>query len=154
MAIAMGEIKVITTMPQMAVAIREKVKTGDIPQTVGGMFQELMPLLGKEVRCVGPPFAYYHSWSDDETDMEVGFPIAGDGITRGRVHPFQLPAVKAASLMHEGAYDRLMDSYSAIMEWMRANGKRPANFMWEEYLNSPEEVPPEKLLTRLIWPFK
>jgi effector-binding domain-containing protein len=150
----MGNVKVVTTMPQMAVAIREKVRTRDISQAMKGMFQELMPLLERDVRCVGPPFAYYHSWSDDEIDMEIGFPIVGEGVSKGRVHPFQLPSVKAATLVHEGAYDKLMGSYNVIMEWMKANGKRPADFMWEEYLNSPEEVPPEKLLTRLIWPFE
>jgi effector-binding domain-containing protein len=150
----MSEVKVVTTMPQAGIAIREKVKMGEIQQAFGEMFQELMPVLQKEVRCVGPPFAFYHSWSDVETDMEVGFPIAGEGMTKGRIRPFTLPAVKAATLVHVGAYDKLIDSYNAIMEWMKTNGKKPASFMWEEYLNSPDEVPPEKLMTRLIWPFE
>lgn len=150
----MIEVKVMTTMPQGAIAIRERVRTQDIPQAFGRMFQELVPVLQKEVRCVGPPFAFYHSWVDDETDMEVGFPIAGEGITKGRIRPFQLPAVEAATAMHVGPYDKLMESYNAVLEWMKANGKRPANYMWEEYLNSPDEVPPEKLMTRLIWPYE
>ncbi len=150
----MTEVKVMMTMPQPAIAIRERVKTGDIPQAFGRMFQELMPVLEKEVRCVGPPFAYYHSWSDDETDMEVGFPIAGEGVTKGRIRPFQLPAVQAATTVHVGPYDKLMESYTALMEWMKANGKKPASYMWEEYLNSPEDTPPEKLETRLIWPIE
>jgi AraC family transcriptional regulator len=150
----MNEVKVMTTMPQMAIAIRERVKMGEIPQAMGAIFQELTPVLQKEVRCVGPPFAYYHSWSDDETDMEVGFPISGEGITKGRIKPFQLPAVKAAVAMHLGPYDKLMDTYNEILEWMKANGKRPAGHMWEEYLNSPDEVPADKLMTRLIWPFE
>lgn len=154
MPIDMIEVKVMMTMPQPAIAIREKVKTGEIPQAFGRIFQELAPVLQKEVRCVGPPFAFYHSWSDEGTDMEVGFPIAGEGITKGRIRPFQLPAVKAAVAMHVGPYDKLMESYNVIMEWMRTNGKKPADYMWEEYLNSPDEVPPEKLLTRLVWPFE
>lgn len=150
----MLEVKVMMTMPQPAIAIRERVKTGDIPQAFGQMFQELMQVLEKEVRCVGPPFAYYHSWSDDETDMAVGFPIAGEGVTKGRIRPFQLPAVQAATAVHVGPYDKLMESYNVLLEWMKANGKRPAGYMWEEYLNSPDDVPPEKLMTRLIWPIE
>lgn len=150
----MSEMKVVMTMPQQAIAIRERVKTGDIPQAFGRMFRELMPVIQKEVRCVGPPFAFYHSWSDEETDMEVGFPIAGEGVTKGAIRPFQLPAVTAVTAMHVGPYDRLMETYNEMLEWMKANGKRPAGYMWEEYLNSPDDVPPEKLMTRLIWPFE
>lgn len=154
MPIDMIEVKVMMTMPQSAIAIREKVRTGEIPQAFGRMFQELAPVLQKEVRCVGPPFAFYHSWSGEETDMEVGFPIAGEGITKGRIRPFQLPAVKAAVAMHVGPYDKMMESYNVVLEWMKTNEKKPAGYMWEEYLNSPDEVPPEKLLTRLVWPFE
>ncbi|MBI0582635.1 MAG: GyrI-like domain-containing protein [Methanomassiliicoccus sp.] len=150
----MSKIKVITTVSQKAIAVREKVRTNEIPQAFGHMFGELMPVLQGEVRCAGPPFAYYHSWSDEGTDMEVGFPIVGEGITKGRIHPFELPAVKAAEAMHIGPYDKLMDTYNEILEWMNANGKKPANYMWEEYLNSPEEVPADKLMTRLIWPIE
>jgi effector-binding domain-containing protein len=35
---------------------------------------------------------------------------------------------------------------------MKVNGHTPASYMWEECLNSPQEVPPDKLLTRLYWP--
>jgi AraC family transcriptional regulator len=153
-AINMVEVKVVMTMPQQAIAIREKVKVGEIPQAFGEMFRELAPVLQKDVRCVGPPFAYYHSWSNDETDMEVGFPIAGEGITKGRIRPFQLPAVEAATIMHVGPYDKLMETYNVLLEWMKANGKKPASYMWEEYINSPDEVPPDKLMTRLVWPFE
>jgi hypothetical protein len=71
----MGEFEVITTQKQTAISIREKVKMQDIPQAMGRMFGELMPVLQKDVQCAGPPFALYHSWSEDETDMDVGFQI-------------------------------------------------------------------------------
>ena len=150
--VPMHEIKIMNIVPQKAIAIREKVKVKDIPQTMGQIFGELMPVVQSEVRCIGPPFAYYDSWSDDETDMVVGFPIAGEGVTKGRIRPFELPAARAAVAMHIGPYDKLAESYREMMEWMKANGHQPAGFMWEEYLNSPDEVSPDKLMTRLIWP--
>ena len=39
-----------------------------------------------------------------------------------------------------------------VLEWMKENGHSPATFMWEEYLNSPQEVPPDQLMTRIYWP--
>jgi effector-binding domain-containing protein len=150
----MGEFEVITTNAQPAISIREKVKMQDIPQAMGRMFGELMPILQKDVQCAGPPFAFYHSWSQNDTDMDVGFPVAGNAVTKGRVKPFQLPATKAVVGMHMGPYDKIVDTYNKMMEWMKTNGYEPADYMWEEYLNSPDEVPVEKLMTRLVWPIK
>lgn len=150
----MTDFEILTTTAQAAIAIREKVKMKEIPQAMGRMFAELGPLLQGEVQCIGPPFAFYHSWTDDEMEVEVGFPVAGKGITKGRVEPFELPAVKAVVGMHIGPYDKLVDTYSKMSEWMKANHHQPADYMWEEYLNSPDEVPQEKLMTRLIWPIK
>lgn len=150
----MGEFEVITTKAQTAISIREKVKIQDIPQAMGRMFGELMPILQKDVQCAGPPFALYHSWSDDETDMDVGFPVTGNAVTKGRVKPLELPAVKAVVGMHMGPYDKIVETYNKMMEWIKTNGYEPADYMWEEYLNSPDEVPAEKLMTRLVWPIK
>lgn len=150
----MGEFEVITTQEQTAISIREKVKMQDIPQAMGRMFGELMPILQKDVQCAGPPFALYHSWASDETDMDVGFPVAGKAVTKGRVKPLELPSVKAVVGMHMGPYDKIVDTYNKMMGWMKAQGYEPADYMWEEYLNSPDEVPSDKLMTRLVWPIK
>lgn len=150
----MTDFEVILTKTQPAISIREKVKVKDMSTEISRMFDELCPLLQGEVVCVGPPFAFYHSWSDDETDMDVGFPISGKAIPKGRVRGFELPAVRAVVGMHVGPYDRIVDSYTRMKEWMRSNGYQPADYMWEEYLNSPDEVPEDKLMTRLVWPIK
>jgi len=148
----MSGIELITTKAQKAIAIREKVKVNEVPQVMQWMYEELVPLLGSKVQCIGPPFAFYHSWSEDEVDMEVGFPVAGEGVSEGRIRPFELPATKTAMALHIGPYDKLVDTYNAMMAWIKDNGHRPADHMWEEYLNSPHDAPPEKLMTRLYWP--
>jgi effector-binding domain-containing protein len=150
----MDNIEIITTRVQTAIAIREKVKVKEIPQVMDRLFEELFPLLKNEVQCVGPPFVLYHSWSQDEVDLDVGFPVAGEGVTVGKVRPIQLPAVKAAVAMHIGPYDKLVDTYNGMMVWMKQKGQVPADYMWEEYLNSPDDTPPEKLMTKLYWPLK
>ncbi|HSA35581.1 MAG TPA: GyrI-like domain-containing protein [Methanomassiliicoccales archaeon] len=148
----MTSIKVVNTKETLAIAVREKVKVSEIPAAIGRMFGELYPHLGKGVHCVGPPFALYHSWEGEVTDMEVGFPIVGKGVESGNVKTITLPAVRAAVAMHIGPYDKLTDTYHEVEEWMKVNGHMPASFCWEEYLNDPQEVPPDKLKTRLYWP--
>jgi effector-binding domain-containing protein len=148
----MRSIDIVITKESPAIAIREKVKVTEIPTVMFRMFKELYPHLGKDVQCTGPPFALYHSWEGEIMDLEVGFPIAGKGIDSGNVRTIKLPAVRAAMAMHIGPYDRLAETYNIMMEWMKENGHSPASFMWEEYLNSPQEVSPEQLMTRIYWP--
>jgi len=148
----MTSIEIINTKETPAIAIREKARVSEIPAVMFRMFGELYPHLNKDVKCVGPPFALYHSWEGDIMDMEVGFPIEGKGIEDGNVQTIVLPAVRAAVTMHIGPYDKLTDTYNLMTEWMKNNGHEPASFMWEEYLNSPQEVPPDQLMTRLYWP--
>ncbi|MCG7840380.1 MAG: GyrI-like domain-containing protein [Methanomassiliicoccales archaeon] len=150
----MTEFEIIDTKAQEAIAIRERVRVKDIPQVMGRMFGEIVPLLNGEVQCCGPPFTFYHSWSGDETDMEVGFPVSGKGISKGRVRPFVLPAGKAVMAMHTGPYEKLVDTYNKMMEWMKVKGLQPADHMWEEYLNGPDDTPMDKLMTKLIWPIR
>lgn len=150
----MENIEVVTTKAQTAIAIREKIKIDEIPQVMGRLFGELVPLLGNEVQCVGPPFVLYHSWSQDEVDMDVGFPVAGEGVTAGKVRPIELPSVRAAVSVHIGPYEKLVDTYNLMMVWMKQKGLVPADYMWEEYLNSPQDTPPERLMTKIYWPLK
>jgi len=149
----MSEFELTTTTAQPAVAIREKVKVNEIPQAMGRMFGEVCKAVG-EANLAGPPFAYYYSWSDQEVDMACGFPVAGTFNPSGNVKAFTLPAVKAVVAMHVGPYDKLMDTYTKMQQWMGEKKLAPADYMWEFYLNSPEEVPPEKLMSKLIWPVK
>ncbi len=148
----MTSIEIVNTKETPAIAIREKVKVTEIPAVMERMYGELFPHLGRDVKCAGPPFAFYHSWEGEIMDMKMGFPISGKGIEAGNVKAIKLPAARAAVATHIGPYDRLTDTYNIMMEWMKAIGHTPASFMWEEYLNSPQEVPPDKLMTRLYWP--
>jgi DNA gyrase inhibitor GyrI len=121
----MTPIEIVETKETLAIAIREKVKVNEIPAVMARMYGELLPHLGKDVRCAGPPFALYHSWEGEIMDMEVGFPIMGKGIEAGNVHTTKLPGVRAAVATHVGPYDRLTDTYELMMEWMKANGHTP-----------------------------
>jgi len=144
----MASIEIVSTREAPAIAIREKVRVSEIPAVMGRMHGELFPHLGRDVQCVGPPFALYHSREGEIMDMEVGFPIAGKGIEAGNVRTIKLPAVRAAVATHIGPYDRLTDTCNKMMDWMKVKGHTPVSFMWEECLNGLQVVPPDKLMTR------
>ncbi|MEM9692494.1 MAG: MerR family transcriptional regulator [Myxococcota bacterium] len=63
-----------------------------------------------------------------------------------------LPAVQAAWLIHRGAYDTLGLAYHALDAWSQSRGHARAGPMREIYLNNPEEVEPDELLTEVLLP--
>ena len=102
----------------------------------------------------GPPFAFYRSWSEGQVDMDCGFPVRSAVKATGRVRSISLPSVRAAKALHVGPYMELVRTYTEVGAWIREKGFEPADQMWEFYLNDPKEVPPDKLLTEIIWPIR
>jgi effector-binding domain-containing protein len=151
----MPEIEQITTQRQLTVSIQTKVKIEDIPSYMGKAYGELFVFIqAKGLVLMGPPMVYYNSWNDKEVDMTLGFPVAGPFHAEGMFKAFELPSVKAVTIVHVGPYQTLMQSYMAIEQWMKEKGLVPAQFMWEEYLNDPSEVSPQELRTKITWPIK
>jgi effector-binding domain-containing protein len=55
-------------------------------------------------------------------------------------------------MKHVGPYDKLMESYQKMEKQMKEQGLRPADHMWEIYMNDPEKTAPAELVTELYWP--
>jgi AraC family transcriptional regulator len=67
-----------------------------------------------------------------------------------------IPALRVASLIHEGPYLELERAYAWLYgPWLCGSGEEPADHpCFEEYLNNPREVPPAQWLTRVCLPLK
>ena len=150
------DIKIIETEPEHALAIREVVLNAQIGPKMGQIFGELMVEFGKnKVMITGPPFALYHSFDNDKTDMEVGFPVAEPQKGAGRVKPSLLPGGKVVTAIHVGPYDKIVETYTEMQKWIEAKGLKPKKVMWERYLNGPDTVKdPSEYITQLFWPIE
>lgn len=108
----------------------------------------------QNVPLAGPPFALYRGMPTDTVDVEAGFPVAGNLHDTETVVAGALPETDAFEALHTGSYDTLQETYAAIQERMRVDGKTPSPDMWEFYLNGPPDVTdPAKWQTRVVWPF-
>ena len=148
------DIKVVDLQETICMAIEEEVENHKIPMAMVKMFQDLSAFFQENsIVMAGPPFAYYHSWGDLKTHMSVGFPVSNQIDGDGRVRPFTLPGGKVVNAMHIGPYEKLVDSYMAMQDWMAKNHLKPAGHMWEVYLSDPvQEKDPEKWMTSMYWP--
>jgi len=146
--------KLVQLAPQPALAIREKLSFAEIPGKMPGIFDEIYRSITKHnITIVGAPFAFYHSWDDKETEMEVGFPVAPGSAGEGRIRPTTLPGGRVVTGTHIGPYDKLVDSYNAMTAWMKERGYEPAKSMWETYMTDPDvEKDQAKHVTEMFWP--
>lgn len=69
-----------------------------------------------------------------DTCVEIFVPVTGPVPPSGRIGFRRLPACRAASVIHRGSYDGLVEARAALETWIRVAGLRPAGPLREIYL--------------------
>jgi len=64
------------------------------------------------------------------------------------------PATKVIRVEHVGPYESLAPTYHALLAYREAVGYHDDGDSWEEFVSDPQQVAPEKLVTRIYWPVK
>jgi effector-binding domain-containing protein len=62
------------------------------------------------------------SMSKGVFDMECGFPISRPVEGEGQIRNSKLPGGKVITAMHVGPYETLVETYGAILAWIKENG--------------------------------
>jgi AraC family transcriptional regulator len=101
------------------------------------------------VSPAGGALSVYHDYSEGQMAFRAGFTIAQDDMAAadGAVKADTTPGGKVLHFTHLGSYATLRDDYDAMMKHMEAEGLAFAPPTWEIYLNSPDDVHEEQLLT-------
>ena len=126
---------------------------------IGPVFGELYGWLSKKgVQPAGLPFGIYYDNPDEvppeECRYDICVPIAVQVESDERVQIKELPEIEVASFIHKGAYEKVNSSWKKVYTWIYRNNYKPAGPGREVYLNSPEEVPEDSLLTEIQVPIK
>lgn len=98
----------------------------------------------------------YHlgeEWSpEDPMEVEAVYGITGNTQAKGRVQIYTLPdAELMATTLHDGLFATLPDAYSAILEWVGANGYKICGGSREVTL-SYDLATPERAVTEVQFP--
>lgn len=106
----------------------------------------------------GPPRACYH-YQDGRglTGFDLGFPIAASDADAARAAGLKVGATSAGlalKTMHRGPYQSLRETYLMLAEDMKARGHEPGGDIWEIYLNDPDAVAQDQLVTEINWPLE
>lgn len=126
---------------------------------IGPHFGELFSWLGeKEIQPAGPPMGIFHDDPEkvapEECRYEVCVPVTGEVEGDERVVIKELPETEVVSLLYQGPYEDVAPSWSKMFSYIYRNNYEPTGAGMEVYLNSPEEVPEDSLLTEIRIPVK
>lgn len=144
----------IRDCPERLTAMRRQViHPHDIGIAIGLGAQQLREqLVGAGAEVLGAPYARYHSFTKDETDIEVGFEVAAP-IDLAGVQLSTLSAGREAVLVHHGAYMGIPKTFAALEAWVGDNAVS-RGVPREVYLSDPDETPMAERDTEIVWPIE
>ncbi len=146
----------IKEMPERkTIVVKTTTSVRELPAVLGGIYGELMGYLQKsELSMTGPPFVLYRNADMEALQIEAGFPVDRAVTGEGRIEGGAIPGGRVLSAIHTGSYATLEKTYTPVMTHIEKNGLKVTPWMYELYLNSPDEVPEEQLQTEICFPLE
>ena len=149
------EIRDQPVQPVMSMRMRTAIH--ELPNVLGKAFGDVAMAIGEQGKQPqGPPFVAYYNMDMENLDIEVGFPVAKRLQAKGDIKPGEIPAGKVAATIYTGPYggDGMKEAYGALAKLVEEKKQVPTGVVYEIYLNSPMDTPPEKLQTQIVFPLK
>ena len=108
---------------------------------------------GRGVTPAGPWLTHHRKKPSDVFDFELSVPVKGPITPAGRVENSQLPAATVARTVYHGPYEGLPGAWQEFIQWIAAQGRKPAPSLWEQYVVDPSIAPdPAAWRTELTQP--
>jgi effector-binding domain-containing protein len=101
----------------------------------------------------GQPISRYVSVGVGLWTVDFAMPLMQPAQSQGEIEAGVLGSGPVAFAVHEGPYDQLSATCSAIERWVEENGYTSGGPPWESYVTDPAETPnPADWRTEIFWP--
>ena len=130
-------------------------RLASVGEDIGTGFGLLMEGMGRAGAApAGMPLIVYHGIIDEETDgdIEICVPVAELFETIGPVTSRTLEGGTMASTVHHGPYEEISAAYHTLTGWISEHGHEIVGPARETYLNDPNVVAPDDLMTKVEFP--
>ncbi|VAW07348.1 Transcriptional regulator, MerR family [hydrothermal vent metagenome] len=149
------DVQILEEMPRLVAATKVRTNLRRIGDDIGAGFGTLMQGLGRAgIAPSGAPLIVYHDVIDEETEgyIEICVPVDRSIPNAAEVYTRELEGGAMASTVHHGPYQEIAPAYHTLTGWVSEHGHELAGPPRETYLNDPQVVLPEDLLTRVDFP--
>lgn len=106
----------------------------------------------------GPMFSVYYNSPEEvkesELKWDIGFPIQSETAVKDPLKKGTYEKKTVLEYMHKGPYEKVIEAYKKLDIYIKEKKMTMVAPTYEFYLNSPMEVKPEELLTRIEIPIK
>jgi effector-binding domain-containing protein len=142
------EIENVSERP--VAAIRRRMRQPEIATGFRLPLDEVWRFMRKHAElCPDHNVFIYHPAAEcaGAMDIDFGVEVAQPFPAEGEVRCVTMPAGRAATMLHVGPYDRLVETHTEVQRWCAANGHPLAGVSWEIYGHWNDD--PSKLETRV-----
>lgn len=149
------DVQLIDSDPQQIAAVKVRTSLAKIGEDIQSGFGTLVMALGRHgLSPSGAPLLVYHDIIDEETDgdVEIAIPVTGTVEDDSEVYQRELEGGVMASTVHRGPYREIAPAYHTVTAWISEHGHEVAGPPREIYLNDPQTVSEDELLTRVDFP--
>jgi effector-binding domain-containing protein len=153
----MIETPTITRTKELLTAtVHVTVPRSEIQKVMGPGIQEVNEVIAAQGVAPAGPWLTHHLRMDPEVfDFEICVPVKTAVSAKGRVKPGRLPAARVARTVFHGDYAGLGEAWGEFSEWIKAQGLKPADDLWEVYAVDPSVNPdPSSWRTELNRPLR
>jgi effector-binding domain-containing protein len=151
------DVQIIEVASQQVAAVKVHTNLRRIGTDIATGFGTLVHGIGRAgLAPSGAPLIVYHDVIDEETDGDIEICVPVDGAISGDspVYGRELEGGTMASTIHHGPYQEIAPAYHTITGWISEHGHEIAGPPREVYLNDPQVVALEELLTRVEFPIR
>jgi effector-binding domain-containing protein len=153
----MSDVNIRNIDPQTVVGMRKRGTYAQIRPMIAQV-RQYIEASGGEVS--GPPTFVCHETPKEvvranlqrNADVEVVIPVTAPVEGIDEVTCYELPGGPMAKIVHKGPYEKSALAYKTLFTWIAENHKKIAGPTREVYLNDPQKVPPEELVTEIYAP--
>ena len=146
---------------QRIASYRTTTSHADIFTTIPEGFGRVLAFLeGQGLGPVGTPFVIFHQAPEADADGDVAMAVpvganaifSEDELTDTGIEIGELAGGAVASIIHQGSYEKMGDTYASVATWIHEHGHNQSGPGREIYLNNPDDVSSDELLTEIQWP--
>jgi len=147
--------QMVQTQELDTAVIRFRIKRAEMMTVFGPAVQEVLDALKAQgVAPASAVFAFHHSMPPGEFDFEMGVIVAQPTRPSGRVVPGKLPATTVMRTVYHGGYEGLPGAWGEFDAWMKHEGVKQGEALWELYDKGPHTGPDpskwETVLNRVV----